>query len=60
MKIIYNDRVVIPCTTPINCRQCVFCSNDFCKAAYFCKRRDLRVQVFRGDECLGFRYEDSI
>lgn len=60
MKIIYNDRVIVPCTISISCRQCVFGNNDICKVGNFCKRRDLRVQVFRGDECLGFRYEDLI
>lgn len=60
MKIIYNDRIVVPCIISISCRQCVFGNNDICKVGNFYKRRDLRLQVFRENACNGFKYEDSI
>lgn len=60
MKIIYNDRVIVPCTTSISCRQCVFGGIRFCRAINFWKARDLRIQMFRGSSCKGFRYENSI
>lgn len=60
MKIIYNDRVIVPCTISINCRQCVFNDDDLCKVGTFWKMRDLRTQCFCGTKCLGFKYENSI
>ena len=60
MKIIYNDRVIIPCVIPINCKQCVFDDDPICKAINFRKPKDFRMQVFNRGRCCGFRYEDSI
>lgn len=57
MKITYNDKVIVPCTTPINCRQCVLNKNYFCIALDF--NTDVRLQVFKF-RCKGFKYEDSI
>lgn len=60
MKIIYNDKVVIPYTIPVRCRYCVFGGSSICKASNFCKTRNILVQVFRRGRCMGFKYEDSI
>lgn len=61
MKIIYNDRVIIPASNLLPCNKCVFGSSGLiCKAEYF--TGDLRSVVFYNHPhyCLGFEYESDI